>query len=87
MGKVGQVAPRYPNGKKIAILAGIGAACRAQREALGVSQRELARRLGVSDGAISKLEEGTIVPVWLLLALAVEWDCTLDDLAPVSVDG
>lgn len=84
MAKVGVVAPRYGDGKKIALLAAIGSTCRAQREALGVSQRELARRLGVSDGAINKLEDGTIVPIWLVIALAEEWDCTLDDLVPVT---
>lgn len=35
---------------------------REAREALGISQRELARRCGISEAQISKYEKGTIDP-------------------------
>lgn len=83
MSAPGRVAPRYGDGKKIALYAAIGNACRARRESAGVGLRALADRIGVSHGTMGKLEDGTTVPVALLVALAEEWDCTLDELVPV----
>lgn len=37
---------------------GTGAAWRARRDELGISQRELARRVGVSSGTVSNVETG-----------------------------
>lgn len=84
--KAGVYAPRYADGKKIALYAAIGRECRARRERAGIGLRSLADRIGVSHGTICKLEDGTTVPVALLVALAEEWDCTLDDLVPVTAD-
>lgn len=84
MGAPGRVAPRYGDGKKIALYAAIGRECKARRERAGIGLRTFADRLGVSHGSMGKLEDGQTVPVALLVAIAEEWDCTLDELVPVD---
>lgn len=51
------------------------------REAMGVSQEELAAAAGVSQGAISMIENGTRKPSYdVLLKIAVKLDCLVDEL-------
>ncbi len=60
-------------------LDGIGDRLRQERVRAGLSQRELARRLGVSASLISQLESGLSKPsVGTLYALVTELDVSLD---------
>ncbi len=60
-------------------LGGIGDRLRQERVSAGLSQRELARRLGVSASLISQLESGMSKPsVGTLYALVTELDLSLD---------
>lgn len=64
-----------------AYLAGIGDRLRQERMKAGLSQRELARRLGVSPSLISQLESGQSNPsVATLYSLVSELDLSLDRL-------
>lgn len=64
-----------PNGA----LDGIGDRLREERVSAGLSQRELARRLGVSASLISQLESGMSKPsVGTLYAIVTELDLSLD---------
>ena len=54
---------------------------RTQREAHGMSQTELAGRLGVTSTAVNKWEAGARVPrLPKLIAMAQIFGCTMDDL-------
>lgn len=60
-------------------LDGIGHRLREERVKAGISQRELARRLGLSASMISQLENGTSKPsVGTLYAIVTELDLSLD---------
>jgi transcriptional regulator with XRE-family HTH domain len=62
-------------------LDGIGERLREERNKAGISQRELARRLGVSASLISQLESGQSKPsVGTLYAIVTELDLSLDRL-------
>jgi transcriptional regulator with XRE-family HTH domain len=62
-------------------LDGIGASLRSAREARGISQRELARRLGVSPSLISQVESGQSRPsVSTLYGVVNELGVSLDQL-------
>lgn len=62
-------------------LAGIGDRLREERTRAGISQRELARRLGLSASMISQLESGLSKPsVGTLYAIVTELDVSLDKL-------
>ena len=62
-------------------LEGIGDRLRQERVRAGLSQRELARRLGVSASLISQLETGLSKPsVGTLYALVTELDVSLDQV-------
>lgn len=62
-------------------LDGIGDRLREERVKAGISQRELARRLGVSPSLISQLESGVSKPsVGTLYAIVTEFDVSLDRL-------
>ena len=62
-------------------LEGIGARLRDERTRAGISQRELARRLGLSPSLISQLESGLSKPsVGTLYAIVTELDLSLDML-------
>ncbi|MGH8871194.1 MAG: helix-turn-helix domain-containing protein [Acidimicrobiia bacterium] len=62
-------------------LDGIGARLRTERTKAGISQRELARRLGLSASLISQLESGLSKPsVGTLYAIVTELDLSLDKL-------
>lgn len=62
-------------------LDGIGERLRAERTKAGISQRELARRLGLSASLISQLESGLSKPsVGTLYAIVTELDLSLDKL-------
>jgi len=62
-------------------LKGIGERLREERVKAGISQRELARRLGVSPSLISQLESGQSNPsVGTLYAIVTELDVSLDRL-------
>ena len=54
---------------------------KAMRDRMGMSQRDLAARLGLSPGAVALWELGRNNPTMEnLLALADVLDCTLDEL-------
>jgi transcriptional regulator with XRE-family HTH domain len=60
-------------------LEAIGDRLRAERQKAGISQRELARRLGLSASMISQLESGLSKPsVGTLYAIVTELDLSLD---------
>jgi transcriptional regulator with XRE-family HTH domain len=62
-------------------LDGIGGRLRVERTKAGISQRELARRLGLSASLISQLESGLSKPsVGTLYAIVTELDLSLDKL-------
>jgi transcriptional regulator with XRE-family HTH domain len=62
-------------------LDGIGERLRTERTRAGISQRELARRLGLSASLISQLESGISKPsVGTLYAIVTELDLSLDKL-------
>jgi transcriptional regulator with XRE-family HTH domain len=62
-------------------LDGIGDRLRTERTKAGISQRELARRLGLSASLISQLESGLSKPsVGTLYAIVTELDLSLDKL-------
>jgi transcriptional regulator with XRE-family HTH domain len=62
-------------------LEGIGDRLRDERTKAGISQRELARRLGLSPSLISQLESGLSKPsVGTLYAIVTELDLSLDKL-------
>jgi transcriptional regulator with XRE-family HTH domain len=62
-------------------LDGIGDRLRDERTKAGISQRELARRLGLSASLISQLESGLSKPsVGTLYAIVTELDLSLDKL-------
>jgi transcriptional regulator with XRE-family HTH domain len=62
-----------------ATLDGIGDRLREERTKAGISQRELARRLGISASMISQLESGLSKPsVGTLYAIVTELDLSLD---------
>ena len=63
----------------VGVLDGIGARLRQERTRAGLSQRELARRVGLSASLISQLESGLSKPsVGTLYALVTELDVSLD---------
>lgn len=63
------------------ILDGIGDRLREERVKSGLSQRELARRLGLSSSMMSQLESGVSKPsVGTLYAIVTELDVSLDRL-------
>ena len=69
------------------ILDGIGNRLREERNRAGISQRELARRLGVSASLISQIETGQSKPsVGTLYAIVTEFGISLDEIFR-SADG
>lgn len=65
----------------VTTLDGIGDRLRAERSRVGISQRELARRLGLSPSLISQLESGQSLPsVGTLYAIVTELGVSLDRL-------
>jgi transcriptional regulator with XRE-family HTH domain len=59
----------------------IGTRIREERERVGISQRELARRIGLSASMISQLESGQSKPsVSTLYAIVTELGVSLDDV-------
>jgi transcriptional regulator with XRE-family HTH domain len=62
-------------------LGDLGSRLREERERARISQRELARRLGVSASLISQIESGQSKPsVSTLYAIVTELDVSLDDV-------
>lgn len=54
---------------------------REKREALGLSQLELCKRLGIGSGQVCSWESGQHLPgAWSLCLLADEFSCTVDEL-------
>jgi transcriptional regulator with XRE-family HTH domain len=65
-------------------LGDLGSRLREERERARISQRELARRLGVSASLISQIESGQSKPsVSTLYAIVTELDVSLDDVFQV----
>ena len=68
-------------------LGDLGSRLREERERARISQRELARRLGVSASLISQIESGQSKPsVSTLYAIVTELDVSLDDVFRVHDD-
>lgn len=60
-------------------LGDIGMRLRSERERFGISQREVARRIGLSASLISQIEKGQSKPsVGTLYAIVTELGCPLD---------
>lgn len=73
------MSQRQPTEGLQGALDGIGGRLRKERVAAGLSQRELARRLGLSASLISQLESGLSKPsVGTLYAIVTELDLSLD---------
>lgn len=59
----------------------IGVKIKEKREALGLTQKELAERLGVGQSLIGQIETGLKVPSVMVVKLAAEFfGCTTDEL-------
>lgn len=86
----GGTSPRKPKRPKAnggSLGATVGQNVRAERERLGISVRELARRLGVSASFLSQFELGqSKAAVNTLFAIASELNLSLDELLGSSVD-
>jgi transcriptional regulator with XRE-family HTH domain/quercetin dioxygenase-like cupin family protein len=84
-GKRGSVdGPAQPSGPGAPLL-GVGQQLRRARLAVGVSVREMARRVGVSPSFISQVELGRTMPsVGTLYAIASELGVSLDGLMPLG---
>ena len=68
-------------------LGDLGSRLREERERARISQRDLARRLGVSASLISQIESGQSKPsVSTLYAIVTELDVSLDDVFRVHDD-
>ncbi len=66
----------------------LGPRVRTQRSEVGLSLRELARKLGISPSALSSIETGKTLPtVSTLLAIARELRTPLDALLPPPAPG
>lgn len=89
-GEAGRSKPRsVSNGRRDGGGLGttVGQNVRAERERLGISVRELARRLGVSASFLSQFELGqSKAAVNTLFAIASELNLSLDELLGSSVD-
>jgi transcriptional regulator with XRE-family HTH domain len=77
---VTDIAPTSPAPEHAADVSQIGARLRAERERLGISLRELARRVGVSPSLVSQIELDRVNPsVSTLYALVTELGMTMSD--------
>jgi transcriptional regulator with XRE-family HTH domain len=66
----------------------IGSRLRAERDRVGISQRELARRVGLSPSMISQIESGLSKPsVSTLYGIVTELGVSLDDLFGANGSG
>lgn len=64
-------------------LIGIGAAIRRQRSKLGLSQQQVAQRMGIQQRQISDYEtENNIPGVVTLIRLAIALECKTSDILP-----
>jgi putative transcriptional regulator len=79
-------SPAYPDGKKIRLYAAVGTRVQCHRETAGLSQSDLAERIGVSKSTLGKVEDGQACPLHVLVALADVFDVTLDELVPVLTE-
>jgi len=69
-------------------LGDIGSRLREERQRAGISQRELARRLGLSGSLISQIESGQSKPsVSTLYAIVTELGVSLDHVFQVPAEG
>lgn len=67
--------------KNVAIMQTIGRAIAKYRQAVGLTQAELAEILGIGNDAVSRMERGTTVPTVLrLVELAEIFQCEVADL-------
>lgn len=60
----------------------LGRRVRAERERLGITQGEAARRLGVSRGSYRQIETVTVLQYGVLVALVCDLGMKLEVLAP-----
>lgn len=63
----------------------IGTTIKARREKLGITQRELAARMRISETYVSRLERGMHYPGMVQLRrLSEALDVSIDDLVPAA---
>jgi DNA-binding Xre family transcriptional regulator len=86
MGAARSYPPRYPDGKKIRLYRAIGDRVREMAKRQDLTLAELARRIGMSSDALRHISEGMSCPAHVLVAIAEELDCTVDDLIPVLTE-
>lgn len=66
---------------------GVGRAVREAREAEGLTQTELARRIGIPQSALGAIEGNrTVCSLYMAARIAETLDITLEDIARVTVD-
>ena len=65
----------------------VGEQLRTRREATGKTRAATALLVGLTTTHLERIEAGlSDCPLHIVARLAEEWDCTIDDLAPVLVD-
>ena len=65
----------------------VGASIARERREDGVTQTELARRLGMKQAHLKKIEDGeTACPLHVLVSVADVLDRSLDELVPVTLE-
>ena len=67
----------------------VGGRVKNRRENLQISQRELARKIGICHSVVSRLEKGGNTSYGLddLEKFAIAFKCSVKDLVPDAVDG
>lgn len=69
--------------RRAAICAAIGERVQRFREDAGLTRLQLARAAGLGVESLRSIESGMGCPAAVLVILAEELDCTLDELVPV----
>lgn len=69
---------------RLVMYANVGEQIKLRREASGLNLEQLAAIVKTNSGTLLRIEKGDqAIPLHLLVSLAHEFDCTLDDLVPV----
>lgn len=64
--------------------AAVASEVQRQREAAGLTRRDLERRAGLSERTVCRVEEGQAAPFYVLTKLAEALDATTDSFAPLG---
>lgn len=79
---------RHTDGKRLALYTSVGETIAAMREKAGLTRARVAAELHVGSNTLDKVEQGiTPCPLHVLVGLADLFDCSLDELVPVTVRG